>query len=436
MTYRPTVIGQPRAVDPPAAPVVQQTFAPSPAPLSEFQELLIRPQSENLPVPVMQTALVPISDADLLATVPVTLSAEQARLVIERVRPLDITKIPQMQIAQMGSDADRALGAVLDGFLSKVDRGNDPALFTLFGKVGKAVDDAKLNELADKILDGKGSWTDRALGMFTRKSPLELLQKAHEEVTAMLKEKTGTLKDVVDKTANELGPKLAGLQAEMENLEQLKRAYGERIVDFTLATALTRVFVEMSRPVVARAEAELAATQNPTPEAQMFVEELRSRLETAENVALNREATLTRLPADQEVIRQIQQAGISTYIETLVTAGARFNSIKMTLLKLHGANIVRGVQALNAQGAALDKNLGTVSRKLTKQIATTSANAAGDNRVAQAQQIQLIVTECAELKTIAADGRKNNAAKFAQVRGMLADSRKELVALGNVKEVK
>ncbi|MGT2467579.1 hypothetical protein ACVOMV_25975 (plasmid) [Mesorhizobium atlanticum] len=75
--------------------------------------------------------------------------------------------------------------------------------------------------------------------------------------------------------------------------------------------------------------------------AQARVQELRDKLRLLESRALALEGTYTRLPADQMVIQQIEQAGITTLQETATTVAARFASIKMTLLSIHGAFAVK-----------------------------------------------------------------------------------------------
>ncbi|NDY74765.1 hypothetical protein G3N28_22700, partial [Desulfobacter hydrogenophilus] len=143
------------------------------------------------------------------------------------------------------------------------------------------------------------------------------------------------------------------LFAELQLLETLKQSYGTHFADFTLDAAVARAFLEKAKGYF---EAEAArAKQNPGDVvAQARVQELQDKLRLLESRALALEGTYTRLPADQMVIQQIEQAGITTLQETATTVAARFASIKMTLLSIHGAFAVKGVQQLAARQARLD----------------------------------------------------------------------------------
>ncbi|MDN5750920.1 MAG: HAD family hydrolase, partial [Pseudonocardia sp.] len=57
--------------------------------------------------------------------------------------------------------------------------------------------------------------------------------------------------------------------------------------------------------------------------AQARVRELQDKLRLLESRALALEGTYTRLPADQMVIQQIEQAGVATLQETATTVASR-----------------------------------------------------------------------------------------------------------------
>lgn len=386
-------------------------------------------ETGNLPVSVDQTAIVALTVEKALACAPVALTSAQRMRAVEKLRPLDIRTMSQLAIAELEAEADRAFTAVLNAFLEKIQRADDPRLFALFSQLQKDVDKAKLGDLADKILTGDVGLLEKAKAFFTRNGLAKAAEAAREELSNLVRSTTSTLAGEIRKSSEELDKKLGALRTEVGTQEDIKNAYRERLADFTLAAAVTRAFVEMSRSVVQEAETKLAQTVNPSPEQQAEVEELRARLQIADSCAIAKEGTLTRLSADQLVIRQLQDAAIATYIETLVTASSRYNSIRMTLLTIHGALQVKNVQDLQRAGASLDQNLANVRGKLMTDVVTAAANAPGDNRVAQAKQIKDIVTEVGEIQKIVATARTANEQKFLAARTSLEESRHAMVEL-------
>ena len=113
---------------------------------------------------------------------------------------------------------------------------------------------------------------------------------------------------------------------------------------------------------------------------------------------------------------------------TPCTSSAR--SLPSPLLTLHGALVTQSVQQLADQGAALDQNLAGVRSALMKDVVTKAANAPGDNRLAQAQQLQAIVADTAQLVGVVEQARADNQQKFAQAREMFAQARQDMLAVG------
>lgn len=217
------------------------------------------------------------------------------------------------------------------------------------------------------------------------------------------------------------------LDTEIRALEQLKDSYRDRYSDFVVVVAFLSLFLARAREQVAQAEQN---AQPGNPQDTAHVTELKDKLQALESRALALEGTLSRLPADQLVIRQLQNAAIATLQETTTTASSRFASIKMTLLTLHGALVTQSVQQLADQGAALDQNLAGVRSALMKDVVTKAANAPGDNRLAQAQQLQAIVADTAQLVGVVEQARADNQQKFAQAREMFAQARQDMLAVG------
>jgi phage-related tail protein len=92
--------------------------------------------------------------------------------------------------------------------------------------------------------------------------------------------------------------------------------------------------------------------------------------------------------------------------------------------------MTQGVQRLSDQGRALDENLSAVQARLLGQVVDKSANLAGDNRVAQAQQVQAIVAQSKALQDIVTRARSSNELKFDQAKQLLVQAQQDMLALG------
>ncbi|MCA9356611.1 hypothetical protein H6784_04585 [Candidatus Nomurabacteria bacterium] len=374
-------------------------------------------------MPEAQVVFAPV----VVSNLPCAVNSEQLALVNKYLSEVDFMTLPTREIATLGNDAEIALHRTLDGFLSKIDQFESPWLFQLMVELKEVVDKQHLPELADRILNDKPGMLDRFKGIFSRKALTKAMDEAWEETKRLASGKTKTLADLVTTMDRELKTEQQKLCMEIRSMEELKDAYRNRFGDFVVATAFTSVFFGRAKEQVMLFEQSMDPN-NPVQNAEL--QELHDKLQALESRALALEGTLTSLPADQLVIRQLQNAGISTLQETTATASARFASIKMTLLTLHGALVAKGVQRLAAQGAALDANLLAVRGQLMKDVVTTSANAPGDNRLAQAKQLCDIVTETAELVSIVEQARVSNQQKFAQARQLFEGSRQQMLMLG------
>jgi hypothetical protein len=330
-------------------------------------------------------------------------------------------------IAALGSEAERGLHQTLDGFLSHIDRFENGRLFNLFDALREDVDREDLPALAERILNSPPTLWQRMLGVFNKKAMARALSATWDETRRLASGKTRTLTDKVNKLETELAQEQQRLDQEITRLEQLKQAYRERFGEFLIATGFLKALASRSQTQVAAME---LAVNTANPQQVFELDEARHKLQALQSRALAVEGTLTRLPSDQLVIRQLQNAGLATWQETTTTAAARFASIKMTLLTLHGALMTQGVQRLAGQGQALDENLSAVRNQIMRDVVSTSANMPGDNRLAQARQLQQIVAESRALQGIVVQARANNAVKFEQARQLLAQAQQEMLALG------
>jgi hypothetical protein len=338
-----------------------------------------------------------------------------------------IETIPLRDIATMQGEVEAALTRTLDSFLARITQVQNPRIFELIKKLGRHVDEQKLPVLADRILNGKPSFVSRIFSLRSKEARENALAAAWEETRDLARGTTKTLVDVLNDLDIQLKAEQRKVDSEIITMEKLIEAYRERYTEYAAAVRFMRAFLEESR---ARVEAYRATVDVSDPVQKMNMDELDAKLIALESRTLALDGMMTRLPADQIVIRQLQDAAISTLQETTTTATSRFASIKMTLLALHAAMGIKDVQVLAQQGAELDAALASVRGKLVKDVVTQAVNAPGDNRIAQARQITQIVTETRDLMNIVEQGRLSNQQKFADARRMFADAREHLLAIG------
>lgn len=379
-------------------------------------KLAMPPQAAQLPAVRMDTGAIVLKESQVS-------DAEKGLAAI------DFATMPSSDVIKIGLDAEQALQHTLDGFLSRIDKNNAAAVFALFGRLEKGVEDANLPEILEKVQNGeKPGMFGAMLGKLRGKRPDEVASELMADIGTMVTGRTKTLADRMTKLEGELSGEMRKLFAELQALDALKKSYGEHFGSFTVAAAVARAALDKAKGYVASEEAKL----NPAdPVAQARVMELQDKLRLLESRALALEGTYTRLPADQMVIQQIEQAGIATLQETATTVASRFASIKMTLLSIHGAFAVKSVQQMAGRQAKLDKQLTELRGKALKDVAVTAAAAPGENRLAQAQQIEQIIATTNEIHGLVAAARQATEEKFAQARQKFAAARQELAALSS-----
>lgn len=357
----------------------------------------------------------------------IVLSPEQALEAGAALKQLDFATIGPGEIINLGLPAEQSLQATLDGFLARLDRATAAKVFALFERLEKGVDDAKLPEILERLHEGeKPGFFEGLFARFRGKTPDELMREFLDEIGALIAGRTRTLADQMQRLEGELSQEMQRLFAELKALETLKQSYAAHFGDFTVAAGTARAFLEEARRVVDRARSEAAPGDVA---AQGRVRDLEDKLRLLESRALALEGTYTRLPADQIVIQQIEQAGIATLQETATTVAARFASIKMTLLSIHGAFAVKSVHQLSERQARMDEQLAKLRGATLKDVAVAAAKAPGDNRLAQAEQIERIVATTKEVHAMIEVARRETEEKFARARQKFADARRELAAL-------
>lgn len=359
----------------------------------------------------------------------IVLRPEQQAAVRQSLAELDFESIPSRDIVAIGLPAEQALQQTLDGFLAGLDQKTAAEVFALFRRLEKGVADAKLPEILERIEQGdRPGVLGSVLARFRGKDADDIVREALDEIATLITGRTQTLAGEMSTLQGELQNEMQALFTELQSLDALKQSYSEHFAEFTIAAAVARAFLEKTRAYVA---AEEAAADQSDVAAQTRVRELQDKLRLLESRALALEGTYTRLPADQLVIQQIEQAGIATLQETATTVASRFASIKMTLLAIHGAFSVKSVQQVASRQAKLDQQLTDIRARVTKDAAVTAAKAPGENRLAQAQQIQEIVASMAEIHDLVRTAEAETEQNFGQARQIFATARGELANLGS-----
>ena len=337
---------------------------------------------------------------------------------------LEIQNMTGQAIVLFGSDKEAAFNTTLDGFLTRLDKNTAAPVFALFTRLKKAVDDAKLDKVIEEVQGAKPGLMDQAIGLLRHREKTEVQASVLERVRNLLSGKTATLAGAMREIEQGLGKEVARLMVELRSLDQLKDTYGVQFGQLALVAAVAQAYVAKAQLYVEGRKAELANDQSV--QAQTEIHNLETKLQLLESRALALEGVYTRLPADQEVLRQIESAGVSTLGETITTAAGRFASIKMTLLAANGALCVKSTQNATASLATLDENLLRARGKLVKEVAVSAAKAPGENRLAQSEQIVCIVTETRELYQAVDTARKENEVKFATARERFQKAREDL----------
>ena len=384
-----------------AQPAVMPGF-PTEVPVSTGQEVILAPKTGKI-----------------------VLSVTEQEAVSKAVSQMNFATMPHGDIIRVGFEAERNLHGTLDGFLALVNRDTAPKVFDLFDRLQKGVKDADLPKVLEMVKNGKPSLWDKFLVMIRRKNAQQILREFYERTRNVLHGRSKTLSDEVHSLEKLLADEMAKLFEELKTLESLKVQYLKHFGEFAIAAAVGQALLEKARVYVAEQTA-IAAGNPGDVVMQSRVQDLQAKLQLLESRALALEGTWTRLPADQQVIRQILEVGVLTLQETTTTASSRFASIKMTLLALCGAFAVKGVQDLDSQFAVLDSQLASTRGQIVKEVAAAAASAPGNNRLEQVAAIEHIIAQTKEIKEIVKAAREANSAKFAEVRTRLEQARTAL----------
>jgi len=383
------------------------------------------------PEGVEASAPFPLTAAAPLNTGAIVLRPDQAVQAQAALAALDFETIAPADIVTIGTGAEQNLSRTLDGFLARLDKRTAAKVFDLFGRLQKGVDDANLPEILDKVQKGEqrgflAGLLNTVVNKLTGRSADDVARELMDQLTELITGRTRTLATEMQRLEGELGREMQALSGELKTMEQLRLKYGEHFGEFTLDAAVARAFVDKAS---AHVQAQAAAADPADVVAQAKVRALEEKLRLLESRALALEGTYTRLPADQLVIQQVEGAGVATLQETATTLAARLASIKMTLLSIQGAFAVKAVQQLSARQARLDEQLTKVRAQALKDVAVSAARAPGDNRLAQARQIEAVIASTREIDQLVRTARQETDQKFDTARELFAQSRTALAEL-------
>lgn len=378
---------------------------------------------------VVRPAEPPPSPSAAISTGAIVLSEAQLPMAERALSALDFAGMAPGDIVQIGFKAEQALQRTLDGFLARIDRKTAAKVFDLFGRLQRGVDDANLPEILERLQQGEQpSFFASLVHKVTRQTPEEIRRRFMDEVGELVTGRTRTLADEMQRLEAELTREMAALFDELRTLDALKRAYRTHFDEFTVDAAVARALLERARGDVAQQRAALDASDVV---GRTRLQDLENKLQLLESRALALEGVYTRLPADQLVIQQIEQAGVATLQETATTIAARFASIKMTLLSIHGAFAVTSVQQLSERQARMDEQLTKLRGMALKDVAVTAAKAPGDNRLSQAHQIESVIASTRETHDLVQAARQETEQKFEAARQRFAQARAELATLAS-----
>ena len=357
------------------------------------------------------------------------LTLDQSNGIVNQVQSLSIHDLSLLQISSLGAEVEIALHKSLGSFLDRIEKGDSPQIFRLISELNAAIKAEDLDGLADKIMNGKLGFFDKLLGLLNPKKMATSRANMFEELRMMVSGKSRKLSSVLDKMEKDIEVEKSRALEEAKSLERLKDNYRTRFGDFVLATVFLSTLLVKAQQELAEVSAAEARSDFSS---KMTLQEAQDKVQALESRALSIEAVLTKLPAEQLVIRQVQTATIQTVQEITTTTAGRMASIKMTLLVLHSAMGAQNLQRTAQQGADLDANLSKVRNRLVTQVVTNAANAPGDNRLQQASQLRDVVKNTRELQAVVEKARLDNKVKFDGARAILVQARTDLTELGAV----
>lgn len=356
---------------------------------------------------------------------PIRLTPQEEQGIIGAINTTDIEQKSLLEISTMANASEQALHKAMDPFLDNINKYDNPALFRYIDKLQKDVNEADLPKIVQELNDIELGLFDKIKSFFNRKTPEQIRKEMIGKLMETFGLKTKTLKDSIDQIEQGIRKEMNDVTAQIGVMENLKTQYQQFVAQFAKETAFLYGLQKKS-------ERQFEALKQAHPDDTGRIREFEAKLEALKSRALIVEGMLTKIPADQMIIRQIQEVGIKTLSETGSSMYSRFSSIKQTVIALHASMKNQDLQLVEASGRSLDQNLQSVNSMVLKNTATTAATMAGNNRVHQAQQIQSLLDTVAEVEKIKEEGMRKNEENFTKARSMLEESRQRSLQLGIV----
>lgn len=354
---------------------------------------------------------------------PIRLTPQDEQGIIGAINNTDIETMSLLAISTMANASEQSLHKAMDPFLDNINKYDNPALFRYIDKLQKDVNEADLPKIVKELNDIELGLFDKIKSFFNRKTPEQIRKEMIDKLMETFGFKTKTLKDSIDQIEQGIRKEMNDVTNQIGVLENLKTQYQQFVAQFAKETAFLYGLQKKS-------ERQFEGLKAAHPDDTGRIREFETKLEALKSRALIVEGMLTKIPADQMLIRQIQEVGIKTLSETGSSMYSRFSSIKQTVIALHASMKNQDLQLAEASGRALDANLQSVNSMVLKNTAQVASTMAGTNRVHQAEQIQKLLDTVAEVEKIKEDGMRQNAENFTKARSMMEESRQKSLQLG------
>jgi hypothetical protein len=402
--------------------------AVSAEPSSGVAAVMDRPTSTIAGLGVMPSQTMAMTPAQTTAITVIDLDPEHRQFAEAQLAKFDFAKMPAQDLILIGREAEQGLVATLDGFLGRLNKTNSLKLFDLVSRLQKGVDDAKLDQILDEIEKNHQSNWHKLTSFFKSREAIE--KAAREAFQAAVDQFSGKSKTMVD-TCNvmdkDMNVELNKLRLELGEFDALRRKHRDSIIAYAVATWMANQLLLQGRQYVEQLRQELVGVTDPVKLSDFRDQE--TKLKNVESRAMTLEQRWTRLPGDDELKRMLQEAGVTEYLQTSSSWTDRLINIKETLIAISFALTVKGTQDLKDKGQKMDQQLDAVRARVTKQVITKAANAAGDNVMENVEKGRKLIEEIKQLAEIVKAADAENERKMQEGRVAFKQQRDELAQL-------
>jgi uncharacterized protein YihD (DUF1040 family) len=387
-------------------------------------QTLFKPVSFGQPVQSSSASIYqqPSLDMSVLETFPTKLSPQMTQAAVAQANSFSLQDVNLLDISKLADTAEKGLAKTVSDFLSRCSS-ESPVVYRLVKELNAEIEKEKVGELAAQVINPQPGTMAKFVGMFSKKKLNNAIDEVINGLSITLRGKTKNLNDVINKMQAELERDQQKQIVSIQEMQKLKAAYQKAFTDFTTDVAFMMLILAKSKKDFQAIEAEGKLDGYE-------LSELKQKLAALESRTIFLSSAMLKLPTDQLVITQLEEAGIITLTESTSTALSRFTNIKMTMLNIHQALVTATLQRNMLQGQALDENLAAVRGQLTGQVALKSAKMMGDNRVREAERLQQTVNDIAALQSEIETARANQQQQFDVAWNTLTSVTQTLGQLG------